>query len=228
MPESSDSDFTWESFFDSNNNELVATFGNLVNRIQSLIKNIICNTKSSLETHNSKLVNNLTQHQRKSLIGLTKDTSIIIKPSDKSGCVVVMGIEDYEEACLSQLNDKTFYEELPADPNVDYKKNLIKEVEVLKSSKLISENEQAKLLEGNSTPSFYGMPKLHSTKPDNKFPPLRGICSGSNSCTKRLSELIDTFLKPAARKLPSYVQDTTSFINRIRSFKPTKHHQMYY
>ena len=39
MPESSDSDFTWESFFDSNNNELVATFGNLVNRIQSLIKN---------------------------------------------------------------------------------------------------------------------------------------------------------------------------------------------
>ena len=39
MPESSDSDFTWDSFFDSNNNELVATFGNLINRIQSLIKN---------------------------------------------------------------------------------------------------------------------------------------------------------------------------------------------
>ncbi len=39
MPESSDSDFTWDSFFESNNNELVATFGNLVNRIQSLIKN---------------------------------------------------------------------------------------------------------------------------------------------------------------------------------------------
>ena len=39
MPESSDSDFTWDSFFESNNNELVATFGNLINRIQSLIKN---------------------------------------------------------------------------------------------------------------------------------------------------------------------------------------------
>ena len=50
MPESSDSDFTWESFFDSNNNELVATFGNLVNRIQSLIKNnfdsIVPNTEN--------------------------------------------------------------------------------------------------------------------------------------------------------------------------------------
>ena len=41
MPESSDSDFTWNSFFDSNNNELVATFGNLVNRIQTLIKIIL-------------------------------------------------------------------------------------------------------------------------------------------------------------------------------------------
>ena len=39
MPETSDSDFTWDSFFSNNNNELVATFGNLVNRIDSLIRN---------------------------------------------------------------------------------------------------------------------------------------------------------------------------------------------
>ena len=49
MPESSDSDFTWESFFDSNNNELVATFGNLVNRIQSLIKNNFNNIIPEIE-----------------------------------------------------------------------------------------------------------------------------------------------------------------------------------
>jgi methionyl-tRNA synthetase len=39
MPESSDSDFTWDSFYKSNNNELVATFGNFVNRIESLLRN---------------------------------------------------------------------------------------------------------------------------------------------------------------------------------------------
>ena len=50
MPESSDSDFTWDSFFDSNNNELVATFGNLVNRIQSLIKNNFDNIIPDFET----------------------------------------------------------------------------------------------------------------------------------------------------------------------------------
>ena len=49
MPESSDSDFTWDSFFESNNNELVATFGNLVNRIQSLIKNNFDNVVPNFE-----------------------------------------------------------------------------------------------------------------------------------------------------------------------------------
>ena len=49
MPESSDSDFTWNSFFESNNNELVATFGNLVNRIQTLIKNNFNNIIPNLE-----------------------------------------------------------------------------------------------------------------------------------------------------------------------------------
>ncbi len=54
MPESSDSDFTWDSFFESNNNELVATFGNLVNRIQSLIKNNFDNVVPNFEKIDDK------------------------------------------------------------------------------------------------------------------------------------------------------------------------------
>ena len=54
MPESSDSDFTWDSFFESNNNELVATFGNLVNRIQSLIKNNFDNVVPNYEKIDDK------------------------------------------------------------------------------------------------------------------------------------------------------------------------------
>ena len=37
MPETSDSNFTWEEFVRRNNDELVATFGNLVNRVLSMI-----------------------------------------------------------------------------------------------------------------------------------------------------------------------------------------------
>ena len=38
MPETSDSEFTWEGFLAANNNELVATFGNLVNRTLTLVE----------------------------------------------------------------------------------------------------------------------------------------------------------------------------------------------
>ena len=37
MPETSDSNFTWDEFVRRNNDELVATFGNLVNRVLSMI-----------------------------------------------------------------------------------------------------------------------------------------------------------------------------------------------
>ena len=68
-----------------------------------------------------------------------------------------------------------------------------------------------------STPFFYGLPKLH--KAFTLFPSFRPICSGSNSSTKRLSEWIDSFLKAAAQKLPSYVQDTTSLFNKTKKMK---------
>ena len=40
MPETSDSNFTWDEFVRSNNDELVATYGNLVNRVLSMIHRI--------------------------------------------------------------------------------------------------------------------------------------------------------------------------------------------
>lgn len=38
MPETSDSDFTWQDFVRKNNDELVGTYGNLVNRVLTLIQ----------------------------------------------------------------------------------------------------------------------------------------------------------------------------------------------
>ena len=70
--------------------------------------------------------------------------------------------------------------------------------------------EHSTLNEGDCTPLFYGLPKLH--KAFTSFPSFQPICSGSNSCTKKLSEWIDSFLKAAAQKVSSYAQYTTSFI----------------
>ena len=80
----------------------------------------------------------------------------------------------------------------------------------------ITDLEHFTLNEGNCTPLYYGLPKLH--KVFTLFPYFQPICSGSNSCTNRLSEWIDSFLKAAAQKL-LYVQDITSFINKMKKLK---------
>ena len=56
------------------------------------------------------------------------------------------------------------------------------------------------------------------------FPPYfhsfdLSISNGSKLCTKQLSEWIDSFLKATAQKLSTYLQDTTSFISKIKKIR---------
>ena len=62
------------------------------------------------------------------------------------------------------------------------------------------------------TPQLYLLPKIH--KPDI---PGRPIISGCGGPTVKLSQHVDHLLKPLLKHIPSYVQDTTHFLNRIFS-----------
>ncbi len=181
------------------------------------IDHFLSGCKDSISRKSMQFKNNLSPSQRHALQGLSKDNSIVIKPSDKCGKVVVMDVEDYDEACLTTLGNTEHYSELPNDPNPMYKQEILAETEWLHGNNYINKFERSMLLEGSRTPAFYGLPKLH--KSFSGFPALRPICSGSSCCSKRLSEFIDTFLKPLAQRLSSYVQDTTDFINKTRSKK---------
>ena len=138
-----------------------------------------------------------------------------------------MDKKDYEDACLKLLENQEFYEEVATDPNPIYKKRFMEAAEDLYQRSLITAFEKKMLEKGVRTPLFYGLPKIHADYTD--FPPLRPICSGSDSCSVRFSELIDTFLKAAARKTPSYVQDSTDFINKTKDtvFSPTAEQSVY-
>ena len=96
-----------------------------------------------------------------------------------------------------------------------YRKAINETVDKMHHSKLITDFESEKMKEGNRTPCFYGLPKLHN--PFSTFPTLRPICSGSNSCTVRIFEFADHFLKPIAQRSFSYVKDTTAFINKLEN-----------
>ena len=69
------------------------------------------------------------------------------------------------------------------------------------NQQLATEFESNTLIKGSRTPLFYGLPKIY--KYFNIFPFLQPICSGSDGPTVYLSELIDIFLKPLARKSAS-------------------------
>ena len=90
-----------------------------------------------------------------------------------------MNSDDYINACFDTLADPNFYEELPSDPNPDYRAKIDQKIDELLSSELINDFEASKLKSGCHTPQFYGLPKLH--KEYDTFPPLRPICSGFNS-----------------------------------------------
>ena len=185
------------------------------NRSQGLMtfmNNVLSDVKNAL-TNQRKYFNNLDERKRAALANLQQDKSIIIKPSDKCGSVVVMSTKDYEAAGLSILSDTTYYEEVPTDPNGDYCRRVQEECSKLLNAGYISERQFHSLTANGEAPTAYFLPKMH--KSFSVFPAFRPICSGTNSPTAKLSQFVDSFLRPLAEKCPSYVKDTTHFLQRL-------------
>ena len=71
------------------------------------------------------------------------------------------------------------------------------------------------------TPQFYILPKTHKER-DESLPigyPGRRIVSAGNSSTYNISKYVNFVLKPLMQSLPSYVKDTTDFIQKLKSSK---------
>ena len=129
-----------------------------------------------------------------------------------------MNKTDYLKKCNADLANDKFYKKLDKNPTKEYVQDIENCVHEMKNSKMISENEQVFLTEhlNNPTmPTFYGLPKIH--KIFLKFPPLRPIVSNIDSCTRRLSEFLDSFLKYQARLCSSFIKDTKQFLQKIES-----------
>jgi hypothetical protein len=61
-------------------------------------------------------------------------------------------------------------------------------------------------------PQFYGMPKVHK----DKFPiPLRPVISQCGSFSAIISTFLDYKLQPFTSRIPSYIQNSTSLLNKL-------------
>ena len=64
------------------------------------------------------------------------------------------------------------------------------------------------------TSLFYMLPKIHKRLKD---PPGRPIVSGNGCPTEKISQLVDHFLQPHVKQLPSHIKDTTHFLQKLQT-----------
>lgn len=171
---------------------------------------------------NDLVKDNISSDERAALLNLSKDRSIIIKPADKGGAVVIVDRDAYLSEAHRQLYNVKYYQKIErplANETVTAINSIIAD---LLDRGFIS-SKQFDYLSADvptSSRAFYLLPKVHkpiSKWPSPRMPEGRPIVSDVNSETFRICEFIDFFLKPLATRHLSYVKDTYDFIARIRN-----------
>jgi len=165
---------------------------------------------------------NLTPTQLQTIKDLRNNTSIIIKPADKGGAIVVMATESYKAEVYRQLYNINYYRPLPAPLYPDTAKQLEQVLSNLLRMGFIT-NRQFDYLKPDTVKMtaryFYLLPKIHKPReswPRPDMPAGRPIVSDCNSESSRICAYIDYHLQPLSVLHESYLKDTYDFINKIK------------
>ena len=140
-------------------------------------------------------------------------TDIVITKADKGGAVVILDTDAYINEAKRQLEDNNCYMKLTHDPTDIHAEKVKHTLQTLKNS----QNMEKKLIENlipkeTKTPNFYLLPKIHKKQTPT---PGRPVVNSINSPTAAISKYVDYQLQPIVTQLPSYVKDTTDFINKL-------------
>lgn len=166
---------------------------------------------------------NLTVEEEQALHNLKKRTDIIVKPADKGSAMVLMDRTDYEKEALRQLQNTEYYKPL-SEPIKEITTNRIASIlKTLQQRRFLTKTECTYLM-GQApyrTRLFYTLPKIHKEQKHwiNNIPPGRPIVSDCGSESYGIAEYLDHFLSPLANKHPSYIKNTTDFIQKVRQTK---------
>ena len=193
--------------------------------------NNICNLIELLQPHRTHTEDDLTPEERIALNELTSNNALIIKQADKSGNFVLMDQTYYRDTLVLEGHlHSGSYERVPLDEDKVVVQNL--QNHVIRHKESLTEKEQKFITDFNwKTSNFYVLPKIHKSKEiideicssNEDFvqmsPPndLKGrlIVAGPVSPTQRLSEFIDTLIKPIVTHLNSYIKDDWDFLRKI-------------
>ena len=129
--------------------------------------------------------------------------------------VVIIDVEDYVKEAEHQLNNKDAYKKLQYDPTQTHTRLVNDTISRFKNDKLITENIAKGLqVQQLETPKFYTRAKIHKTGN-----PGRPVISSVNCHTSTISKYVDFRLQPIVKNIPSYVRDTTDFLQKLDKVK---------
>lgn len=161
------------------------------------------------------LKNNLTYKDRQCLQNLTNNKDIIIAQADKGGGICIVNTADYITEANKQLNDAKYYKKLDYDPTHTFQTVIKNKLNYLLDNDQIDKKIFKYLLQENPRPGqFYMLMKVH--KPNH---PGRPIISGIGTNTENISDFIDEQIKSTAASAPSYVKDSSHFLNLINDIQ---------
>ena len=160
-----------------------------------------------------RVSHNLLPAEKTALKELMDSKDLIIKPADKGGAICIQDADKYKAEILSQLSNDKFYKKLKSDPTESFQKTVLSYLEEAKLKGWISKPEFDFLYNQHPIrPVFYTLPKIHKCLEN---PPGRPIVAQTDSLLSPLSAFVDFHIKPFAQSLPSYIKDSTDFINKI-------------
>ena len=157
---------------------------------------------------------NLTINERKALRELMDDNSIVINKADKGSTIVVQNHTDYAQKGLAHLNDEAVYMRLPHDTTEFVEMKVVRLLNKFYREGHINKD----MLEFCLPPHRIRTARLYFLLKVHKNPMgIRPIVSCVNNATENLSQYVDIWLQPLMKALPSYIRDTTDFINMIEA-----------
>lgn len=193
------------------------TVQGMITRTESVLK------KSTIRNNNVliKVKNNLSSSERAALSSLRNNQDLIIKPADKGGATVIMNKSSYLREAYRQLNNSNYYRRLDSPI---YKNNIstINNVLTIMYSKGLINRRQFTHLrakESDRPRTFYLLPKIHKPKhkwPYEDMPEGRPIVSDTGSESYRVSEFIDSVVRPLSMTHEAFIKDSYDFVNKVR------------
>ena len=156
---------------------------------------------------------NLSRDERKAIKEFKANPHIVIKKADKGSSIVIQNTVDYIMEAKKQLSNKDHYRNVECNLT-DTHNHKVQGVlnDMLNSNSISSKLYNYLYIKEPRVPSLYLLPKIHKGIIP---PPGRPILSANECPTERISAFVDFFLKPLVKEIPSYIKDTTDFINKI-------------